>query len=169
MGRVRHNVGMSTTGEIVIGLAILVGIAGVIIPVLPGGLLVGAAVGVWAYLTGGATAWTIFAIAVAFVGLSTLGKYAVAERQLRNAGVPRSTMLIGAIAGILGFFVIPVVGLLVGFVAGVYVAERQRLADETEARRATITALKASGIALLIELAGALLAAAVWVVGLAAT
>lgn len=160
---------MSTTGEVVIGLAILVGIAGVIIPVLPGGLLVLAAVGVWAFLTGGATAWAVFVVALVFVGLSSLGKYAVAERQLRNAGVPRSTMLIGAIAGIVGFFVIPVVGLVIGFVAGVYVAERQRLADETAARRATITALKASGIALLIEMAGTLLAAAAWVVGVAAT
>jgi uncharacterized protein len=160
---------MSTTGEVLIGLAIAVGIAGVIIPVLPGGLLVAAAVGVWAYFTGGGTAWTIFAVAFLLVGLSSIGKYVVAERRLRNAGVPRSTMLVGAVAGIVGFFVIPVVGLVIGFVAGVYVAERRRLADETAARRATITALKASGIAILIELAGALLAAAVWVVGLAAT
>jgi uncharacterized protein len=161
---------MSTNGEVIIGLAIVIGIAGVIVPVLPGTLLIGAAIGVWAFLTGGVTAWSVFAIAAAVIVVSALGKYAVAERHLRNAGgVPRATMLAGALLGIVGFFVIPVVGLVIGFVVGVYLAEWQRLRDGAKAWRATIAALKASGLALLIELAGALLAAAVWVAGLSLT
>ena len=160
---------MSTNGEVLIGLAIVVGIAGVIVPVLPGQLLVGAAIGVWAFLTGGLTAWSVFAVAAALLVASTLGKYAVAERHLRNAGVPRETMLAGALLGIVGFFVIPVVGLVIGFVVGVYLAEWSRLRDGAQAWRATVAALKASGFALLIELAGALLAASVWVTGLTMT
>jgi uncharacterized protein YqgC (DUF456 family) len=160
---------MSTSGEALIGLAIVVGIAGVIVPVLPGGILVGAAIGVWAFLTGGLTAWVVFAVAATLLIASSLGKYAVAERHLRGAGVPRETMVVGALLGIVGFFVIPVVGLLIGFVVGVYLAEWQRLRDGAQARRATIAALKASGFALLIELAGVLLAAGVWVTGLSMT
>jgi uncharacterized protein YqgC (DUF456 family) len=160
---------MSTNGEVIIGLAIVVGIAGVIVPVLPGTLLIGAAIGVWAFLTGGLMAWTVFAIAAALIVVSALGKYAVAERHLRNAGVPRATMLAGALLGIVGFFVIPVVGLVIGFVVGVYAAEWQRLRNGAKAWRATVAAFKASGLALLIELAGALLAAAVWVAGLSLT
>lgn len=160
---------MSAAGEVAIGLAIAVGVAGVIIPVLPGGLLVAAAIGVWAAFTGGATAWSVFAVAALLVLLASLGKYVVVERHLRNSGIPRSTMVIGGVLGVVGFFVIPVVGLVVGFVLGVYLAERRRLADELEARRATVTVLKASGLAMLIELAGALLAAGVWAGGLVAT
>lgn len=160
---------MSTNGEVIIGLAIVVGIAGVIVPVLPGTLLIGAAIGVWAFLTGGLMAWTVFATAAALIVVSALGKYAVAERHLRSAGVPRATMLAGALLGIVGFFVIPVVGLVIGFVVGVYAAEWQRLRDGAKAWRATVAALKASGLALLIELAGALLAATVWIAGLSLT
>src|SRR5262245_55169922 len=160
---------MSTNGEVLIGLAIVVGIAGVIVPVLPGGILVGAAIGVWAFLTGGPTAWVVFGVAAAFLVVSAVGKYAVAERHLRGAGVPRETMVIGALLGIVGFFVIPVVGLVIGFVVGVYFVEWERLRDAAQARRATIAALKASGFALLIELAGTLLAAGVWVTGLSMT
>ena len=163
------NVGMSAAGEVAIGLVILVGVAGVIVPVLPGSLLIVGAVAVWAILTGGETAWAVFAVAALFVLSANVGKYAVAERRLRNACVPRSSMMMGALAGIVGFFVFPVVGLVIGFVAGVYVAERRRLADEIAARRATVSALKASGIALLIELAGALLAAAAWFTGVGLT
>jgi uncharacterized protein len=161
--------GMSPAGEVVVAVAVVVGIVGVIVPVLPGGLLVGAAIGVWAALTGGATAWSVFAVAALAIVLGALGKYVVAERHLRGSGVPRSTMVVGAVCGIVGFFVIPIVGLVVGFVAGVYLAERQRLGSDPEARRATIAALKASGLAMLIELAGALLAAGIWVGGLAVT
>jgi uncharacterized protein len=161
--------GMNAMGEVLVGLAIAVGVAGVIVPVLPGGLLIGAAIGVWAAFTGGVTAWTIFAVAILAIVLSALGKYAVAERHLRGAGVPRSTMAVGGVGGIVGFFVIPIVGLFIGFVAGVYLAERIRLGSDIEARGATVAALKASGLAMLIELAGALLAAGIWVAGLTVT
>jgi uncharacterized protein YqgC (DUF456 family) len=161
--------GMSAMGEVLVGVAIAVGIAGVVIPVLPGTLLVGAAIGVWAAFTGGVTAWTVFAIAAFVIALSAVGKYVAAERHLRGSGVPRSTMVVGAACGVVGFFVIPIVGLVVGFVAGVYLAERHRLDNGSEAWRATVAALKASGLAMLIELAGGLVAAGVWVSGLAVT
>ena len=47
-------------------------------------------------------------------------------------------MLAGALLGIVGFFVIPVVGLVIGFVVGVYLAEWYRLRDVARAWRATI-------------------------------
>jgi len=63
-----------------------------------------------------------------------------------------------------GFFVIPVVGLLVGFVAGIYLAELLRV-GRARAWPSTGAALRAAGLSLLIELAAGLLAAVVWFVG----
>jgi len=65
--------------------------------------------------------------------------------------------------------VIPVLGLFVGFVAGVYLAERVRLADHARAWPSTVAALKAVGASMLIELLSGLLIAATWVVGLVLT
>jgi uncharacterized protein len=161
--------GMSSVGETVIGLAIVVGIVGVVVPILPGSLLVGVAIAVWAAFVGGVTAWSIFAVAAVLLVAAGIGKYAIAERHLRGSGVPRSTMFVGAAGGIVGFIAIPIVGLVVGFVLGVYAAERYRLANHQKAWRATVAAMKASGFAILIELSGALLAAGVWVSGLALT
>ncbi len=48
-----------TLVEVVVGLAILVGLAGIVVPVLPGTVLILVAVLVWATETGGATAWTV--------------------------------------------------------------------------------------------------------------
>jgi len=57
---------------------------------------------------------------------------------------------------------VPVVGLVLGFVLGVYLAERARLGRDG-AWPSTRTALGAVGWSILIELAAGLLATAVWV------
>jgi uncharacterized protein YqgC (DUF456 family) len=149
----------------VVALVIAVGIVGIVVPVLPGAIVVLAAIVVWGLVEGGFSAWLfVIGAAVCLAGAQLL-KYLVPGRRLREAGVPRSTLAVGAVLGVVGFFVIPVVGLLVGFVAGVYAAERRRLGGHSPARAATASAIRAVGLALAIEMTGALLGAAIWAVG----
>src|ERR1700712_698504 len=154
--------------EVVVALAIAVGVVGVVVPVLPGSLLVLVAILVWAVHLGGGTAWAVFAVAAAVIALGSIGKYAVPGRRLKEVGVPGSTLVLGGVLGVVGFFVIPVVGLPVGFVLGVYLAELNRV-GRAAAWPATKHALKAVGLSMLIELTASLLAAAVWVTGVVLT
>lgn len=108
---------MSAWGEIVVGLVIVVGLLGIVIPILPGVILIFAAIAVWAFLTGSATAWSVFAISTVLLVISGVIKYTWPGRKLKEAGVPNRSLYLGAILGIIGFFVIPVVGLFVGFIA----------------------------------------------------
>ena len=89
-------------------------------------------------------------------------------RSLQRQGVPRRTLVAGAALGVVGFFVVPVLGLPLGFVAGIYLAELQRLGRE-RAWPATKAALRAVGLAVLIELTAGVLAAGVFVAGASAT
>lgn len=148
-----------------VALVILVGIIGAVVQVLPGALIILGAILVWAIVTGGGWAWAVVAVAVLALGGAAVGKYLLAGRHLKRSEVPNSTLVWGAVAGVVGFFVIPVVGLVVGFVLGVYLAELARRRDPAPAWRATVSALKATGITILVELAGALVAAAAWLVG----
>ena len=157
-----------TLTEALVGLAIRVGLLGIIVPILPGGLLIFAAVLVWAWITGGTTAWLVFAVAAALLVAGNVVKYLVPGKRLKEAGIPASTQWTGVGLGVLGFFVIPVVGLFVGFVVGVYLAERHRV-GATAAWPSTKAALRAAGLSVLIELASAMLAAATWAVGLVLT
>ncbi|MEU6830863.1 DUF456 domain-containing protein [Nocardia beijingensis] len=147
------------------GLAIVVGLAGIVVPILPGVILIFAAIAVWAFLTGGAAAWTVFAISTVLLVLSGVVKYTWPGRRMKDAGVSNRALLLGAILGVIGFFVIPVVGLFVGFVLGVYLWELQRLRVNRQAWQATVHALKGVGLSMLIELFGALLATGVWLAG----
>ena len=69
---------------------------------------------------------------------------------------------------IVGFFVVPVVGVFIGFVLGIYASEVQRVGARM-AWPSTKAALRAVGVSTLIELTSTLLAAAVWIVGVTIT
>jgi uncharacterized protein YqgC (DUF456 family) len=154
--------------ELLVAIAIAVGIAGIIVPVLPGTILVLGAILVWALEVGTTTAWVVFAASSLLLVVGSVVKYLVPGRQLKGAGVPNRTLLVGALLGFVGFFAIPVVGMFIGFVLGVYVAERARVGGAL-AWPSTKGALRAVGASILIELVAASLAAAVWVAGVVAT
>lgn len=154
--------------EVLVGLAILLGVAGTIVPVLPGSLVVLVAVLVWAAVTGTPTAWVVFAVVGLVIAIGQVVMFLVPGRRLRAAGIPGRTLLVGGLLGVVGFFVVPVVGLFLGFVGGVYLMELARVGS-AEAWPATVHALKAAGLSMLIELAATLVAASVWVAGVVAT
>jgi uncharacterized protein YqgC (DUF456 family) len=151
-------------------LAIIVGIVGVIVPVLPGLILCWLGVLGWAVLTEHhAGKWVVLALATLIAAGGTVVKYLWPGRNLKRGGVPNRTLMLGGALGLVGFFVIPVVGLLVGFVLGVWLAERIRLGDSRQAWPSTRHALRAAGLAVLIELAAGLAIGAVFTTGLAVT
>jgi len=152
------------TVDLLVGLAVLVGLVGIVVPVLPGSILILGAVLVWAAASATALGWVVFALVTTLLVVGGFVKYAVPGRGLKTAGVPNRTLVAGGLLGIVGFFVIPVVGLFVGFVLGVYLSELQRVGLDA-AWPSTRAALKAAGLSLLIELAAGLLAATAWLVG----
>lgn len=153
---------MSTGGLFLIGLVMAVGLVGVIIPLIPGLLLVAGAALLWAILADGGGPWLVFAVMLGVLLAGTAAKYILPGRSLKQAGAPTSTLVLGAVGAVVGFFVIPVVGLLVGAVVGIYLGELRRLQDGGGARRSTVTTLKAIGIGLLLELFAGVVAVAIW-------
>ncbi|MGC3995035.1 MAG: DUF456 domain-containing protein [Propionicimonas sp.] len=152
----------------IVGIAVVVGLLGIVIPVLPGTILIALAILAWGVVTGTPAAWLITAIClVLLAGGMTLTWYLTTHRT-RAAGVPGSSLVVAGIAGIIGFFVVPVVGLLLFFPLGLFVAEYvriHRIGDPSPASRAwtsALVALKATGLGMIGELALALAAAGTW-------
>jgi uncharacterized protein YqgC (DUF456 family) len=156
---------VSTGGEVLVGLVIAIGLVGVLIPVLPGLFLVWGAIAVWALAVSSPVGWTVLAVTTALLVGGTVVKYVVPGRRLRQAGVPWGSTAAGGVLGLVGFFVLPVVGLLVGFVLGVYLAERHRLGVHALAWQSTRHALAAAGWSMLVELAAGVSMAICWLVG----
>ena len=150
--------------DVLVALAIAVGLVGILVPVLPGTVLIAAAVLVWAIGVSSPTGWVVLGLVTVFLAAGTVVKYAVPGRRLQATGVPTRTLVVGGLAGVVGFFVVPVVGLVVGFVAGVYASELQRVGTQ-RAWGTTKHALRAAGLSVLIELSAGLLAAVTWLAG----
>ncbi len=145
------------------------GILGVIVPVIPGLLLVAVGIGLWSAQESSVAGWTVFGVSVAVLVLGTVVKYALPGRRLRESGVPWITLAFGGLLAVIGFFVVPVLGLPLGFVLGIYLAELLRLGNHPQAWSSTLAALRAVGLSMLIELAAGMIAAAVWVAGVLLT
>jgi uncharacterized protein YqgC (DUF456 family) len=161
---------VTAAGELLVGLVMVVGVLGVLVPVLPGLVLVWAAGMAWVWLDGAGPARV--AVGVLLTALFVAGlvaKYALPARHIGGAQAPRSTLLLGALGATVGFFVIPVVGLVVGGVGAVFLAELARLRHPRPAWRATWVVLQAVGLGMLVELASAVLMLGAWVAGVALT
>lgn len=154
--------------EIVVAIVIVVGLVGVVVPVLPGMVLVWAAVLVWAIATAEPVGWGVFVVVTLLLAVGMVVKYLVPGKHMKDQGIPGTTMWLGAAGAVIGFFAIPIVGTPVGFVVGVYLAELQRVGT-SEAWPTTKEALKATGLSMLIELTATGLAAGAWAAGVVAT
>jgi uncharacterized membrane protein YeaQ/YmgE (transglycosylase-associated protein family) len=106
-------------------------------------------------------------MSVLFV-LGIVAKYVLPGRRL-SGELPRSTILFGAVGALVGLVVLPPLGLLIGGVVGVYLAEARRVGPGAEARRSTVEVLKAIGVGILAELTAGVLMIATWLAGLALT
>jgi len=102
---------------------------------------------------------------LALIGATTLIKYMWPMKRMRAADVRTRSLVAGGVLGVIGFFVIPVVGLLIGFVLGIYLAELINRRNQRVAWTSTKHALKGVALSVGVELAGALLATVAWVAG----
>jgi uncharacterized protein YqgC (DUF456 family) len=151
---------------ILCGVAILVGLIGIVVPLVPGLLLELAAVAVWAiFIEASAVGWVILALCVGWTAVGIAVKYLWPGRRIKAAGVPTTTMLAGVGLALVGFFAIPVVGVVVGFLGGIWLAEVLRLGGFGAAWPSTIAAVKAVGLSMAIELSAGVLVAGTWIVG----
>jgi uncharacterized protein YqgC (DUF456 family) len=144
---------------------IVIGMVGIVIPVIPGLLLCLAGVFLWALDAGSTLGWTVFGVCAALYLAGVALQYAVPGRRMREAGVRRSTLVLAVLLAVVGFFVIPVVGAAIGFVAGIYLVELGHSKDSSTAWASTRAALKAVFLSMGIELLAALAIAVTWVVG----
>jgi len=150
--------------EVVLGLIMLVGLVGVVVPVLPGLLLILGAAVAWAAADPAAGRWVVVGVLGSIGIAATVAATMMPAMRAAARGAPRSALLAGAAGMVVGFVAIPVVGALVGFPAGIYVAETLRLRDGRAARATTLATLRGVGAGILIQLVAGVAMIGVWLV-----
>lgn len=139
-------------------LLAIVGICGVVVPVLPGSITVAAALLVWALWGGSPWGWVAFGVGLVLLAIGFAAQYVLTGKKLKERAIPNRSVVIGLICGVIGLFVIPFLGLPIGFALGLWLAEYARVKDPREATSTSWAALKSVGLAMAVELACALTA-----------
>ncbi|UNO39376.1 DUF456 domain-containing protein [Streptomyces sp. MST-110588] len=153
---------MSVWQLLAVGLVLLLGLLGVLIPGVPGPPIVWAGVLWWALTEQSDPAWSVLIGATGLLLLNQALIWVLPTRSLRGVGAPYRTLFLSGVAGIAGFFVVPVVGAVLGSVGGLYVLERSRLGSHGDAAASVRTVMRSVGLAVLVELLSCLLVVGGW-------
>lgn len=151
--------------DVVVAVAVVMGIGllGTLVPLLPGLPLIWAGAVVFGLSQGWGVVGGVAMVVITLLGLAGLaGKVVVPHRRVAARGVPRSSLIVAGLFGLVGFFVVPVVGLPLGAAAGLTLAERRRSADWSSAWGSARAAIVGFGLGTLLELAAGMAMIAVW-------
>ncbi|MDJ0383669.1 DUF456 domain-containing protein [Streptomyces sp. G-G2] len=148
---------------LLVGLVMLLGLLGVLVPGVPGTLLVWAGLLWWAMHERTSLAWSLLVAATALLLVVQVVKWLLPPRRLRGVGVTRRMAVYAGTGALLGFCLVPVVGAVPGFMGGIYLCERHRLGTHGEAVTSLRTVMRAVGTSVLVELFACLLVAGAWV------
>ncbi|MDX2543479.1 DUF456 domain-containing protein [Streptomyces sp. WI04-05B] len=148
---------------LLIGLVMLFGLCGVLVPGVPGSWLVWAAVLWWAMKDPQAVSWWVLVSATVVLFLSQVIRWQLPPRRLRAGGATRRMAVYAGAGALLGFFLLPVLGAFPGYVGGAYLHERLRLGRRAEAVAAVRRVMRAGGTSVFVELFTCLLITGAWI------
>ncbi|MEU3653827.1 DUF456 domain-containing protein [Streptomyces sp. NPDC032161] len=147
---------------VAVGLVMLLGLIGVLVPGVPGQAIVWAAVLWWTLTDRTTAAWSVLMGATALLLVDQALKPLLPPRRPHESGAPHRTLVLGGVGAIVGFFVVPVVGALVGYVGTVYGVERLRLGSRGAGWASVRSVMRATGWSVLVELFACLLVTGAW-------
>lgn len=156
---------MDTGGLLLIALAMVAGLVGTALPLIPGLPIVWLAALVYGLVEGfGPTGTVAFGLITLLAVGGIVGGIVLPHRHVAAKGAARASVLAGAFGAVVGFFVIPVIGLIIGGVVGIYAMELRRTGDGAAAWSTTKTLLVGFGLGVLLELSAGILMVVIWVV-----
>lgn len=144
----------------------LVGLVGIVFPVLPGSILIGAGALVWALWGASGWGWIAFGVAAFLLIVGATSSLVLTGRSLQSRKVPKWPITIGILVGIVGMFILPGFGLPIGFALGLLLAEWYRMRDFRKAAATSWETIKALGLGILVEFGCAMAATSILAVSI---
>jgi uncharacterized protein YqgC (DUF456 family) len=100
---------------------------------------------------------------LALVG--TVAALTLSGRKATDAGAPWWALVLALVGAVVGFIMIPVLGIVVGGIAGLWLAELIRLRDPRTAWDTTWAALQGYGLGTVVQMVAGVAMVLVWAAG----
>lgn len=148
---------------VLIGVVMVVGLAGTVVPVLPGLIVLWVAALVYGFVVGFGPVGVAAMILISLLMIVSIVKsFVLPKKMAEGSDVSGWSQLIALVGAIIGFFVVPVVGIVVGALVGLFVSEfvhHRRLAEAWDATKAVA---KGFGLSALVDIALGLVMITLW-------
>jgi uncharacterized protein len=149
---------------LLVAVLMAMGLAGVVLPFVPGLPIIWGAALLYGIMTDfGGIGWTAMVAITLLVIVGMAASIVLPDRAGAAAGASRATRLFAGLLGLLGFFVVPVIGFPLFACLGVLIAQYRETDDWETAVDSTVAVLKGFGVGILAELGAGLAMVLVWV------
>jgi uncharacterized protein len=150
---------------LLVGTAMVVGLAGTILPILPGAVIIWLSALVYGIVLGfGPVGWVSMALITVVLGAGAWWSIRIPQRRTAAAGVSVRTQLFALATAVAGHFVLPVAGAAAGFLGGIFLAHLTMTRDPATAWRSTRAALDGLWRAAAAQFGAGLAAVTIWVI-----
>lgn len=150
---------------VLVAVVMVIGVAGTVLPILPGVWLIWAAAFGYGVFSGfGVVGLFAMAMITALAVASTAASFYLPQRSAASVGVPWRGQVAALVCAVAGFFLIPVVGAPIGFVAGILLLTLVRERHFRGALAAAWATLKSMLLASGLQFAAGLAMVALWVI-----
>ena len=137
---------------------IVLGIIGIIIPMIPGILLIWLAVLTYVWTNGMETiGWANFIIITLIALVTGTSDFWMSLMGAKRGGASGRSFLFGAVGAIIGSFIFPLLGTIIGYAVGILLGEYQKRGDWNQALKASMGGVAGWGVATAVQLGGGLL------------
>lgn len=140
-----------------------IGLVGVLVPVLPGLTLIWSVALIYGLLVGfGPAGLAAMVVMSLIVVVSVIKSVALPRRAAAGAGASGWSQLGAVVGGVVGFFLLPVIGLIVGALAGMVATEYSLRGNWDDAWGATKATAKGFGLSAVIDVGLGMIMIATW-------
>lgn len=151
----------TTIGSGIVILAFVVGLFGTVLPVIPGLIIIWLAA---LFYAGALVGFDVFSpwvfVLITLIGLAAgTSNIWLAAMGAKTTGASWRTLIVGFVGAIAGTFLIPIplVGTIVGYMAGLLLSEYVRLNELRPAMKAAFGGLVGYGVSTAVELVGGIM------------
>lgn len=149
---------------VIVAIVMVLGLAGTVLPILPGLWLIWAAAVGYGFMLGfGVVGWVATALITALAGGATAAGLLLPQRQATDIGLGWWSQVFAAGCAVIGLFAVPIIGAPLGFVIGVVASAVVETRDLRTALPAAWRILRSMLIASGIQLAAGTAMIVVWI------
>lgn len=137
---------------LVVAVVMIIGLVGTLVPVLPGLVMMWFVALAYGFSVGFGGVGVTVMVALTMLVLLGFGLgFVLPKRAASGSGATGRSQVVGLIGAVIGFFVIPVIGLVVGALLGILLGEYADKGELRSAWTATLGTAKGFGINALVQ------------------